>query len=63
MTEQISELDSINPQVAARLTRNLERWKRFDANRQTMMRNALQKLASMPRLSKETAEVVSKALA
>ena len=63
MTEQISELDPINPQVAARLTRNLERWKRFDANRQTMMRNVLQKLAGLPRLSKETSEVVSKALA
>jgi aminopeptidase N len=62
MAEQIAALDPINPQVAARLTRNLERWKRFDANRQKLMTSVLQKLAGMRGLSKETAEVVSKAL-
>jgi aminopeptidase N len=63
LAEQIAALDPINPQVAARLTRNLERWKRFDASRQKLMTSALQKLASLARLSKETSEVVSKALA
>jgi aminopeptidase N len=48
--------------VAARLTRNLERWKRFDASRQKLMTGALQKLASLPGLSKETSEVVTKSL-
>jgi aminopeptidase N len=61
-TEQIAALDPINPQVAARLTRNLERWKRFDASRQKLMTGALQKLASLPGLSKETSEVVTKSL-
>jgi aminopeptidase N len=61
-TEQIAALDAINPQVAARLTRNLERWKRFDASRQKLMTGALQKLASLPGLSKETSEVVTKSL-
>jgi aminopeptidase N len=62
MAEQIAALDPINPQVAARLTRNLERWKRFDANRQKLMTNVLQKLAGMRGLSKETSEVVTKTL-
>jgi aminopeptidase N len=61
-TEQIAALDAINPQVAARLTRNLERWKRFDASRQKLMTGALKKLAGLPGLSKETSEVVSKSL-
>jgi aminopeptidase N len=61
-TEQIAALDPINPQVAARLTRNLERWKRFDASRQKLMTDALKKLASLPGLSKETSEVVTKSL-
>ena len=61
-TEQIAALDAINPQVAARLTRNLERWKRFDASRQKLMTDALKKLASLPGLSKETSEVVTKSL-
>jgi aminopeptidase N len=60
--EQIAALDAINPQVAARLTRNLERWKRFDASRQKLMTDALKKLASLPGLSKETSEVVTKSL-
>jgi len=62
MAEQIAALDPINPQVAARMTRNFERWKRFDANRQKLMKAVLERLAATPGLSKETAEVVTKAL-
>jgi aminopeptidase N len=62
MAEQIAVLDPINPQVAARLTRNFERWKRFDPQRQGLMQAALQRLIAMPELSKETMEVITKAL-
>ncbi|WP_426531506.1 aminopeptidase N [Bradyrhizobium sp. McL0615] len=62
MAEQIVALDSINPQVAARMTRNFERWKRFDPNRQELMKAVLERLAKLSSLSKETAEVVTKAL-
>jgi aminopeptidase N len=62
MAEQITALDPINPQVAARITRNFERWKRFDAQRQQLMQAALQRLMAIPGLSKETTEVVTKAL-
>jgi aminopeptidase N len=41
MCEQILELDPINPQVAARLARNFERWKRFEPNRQKLMKAEL----------------------
>jgi aminopeptidase N len=63
MVEQSVALDAINPQVASRMVRNLERFKRFEPARRTLMRTALEKVAATPGLSKETAEVVSKALA
>ena len=63
MGEQILALDPINPQVAARLARNFERWKRFEPKRQNLMKAALARVAAVQGLSKETAEVVTKALA
>jgi aminopeptidase N len=62
MGEQIARLDPVNPQVAARMTRNFERWRRFDSNRQGLMKTVLERLAKMSGLSKETEEVVTKAL-
>jgi len=35
MIEQILALDPINPQVAARMARNFERWKRFEPKRRS----------------------------
>jgi aminopeptidase N len=63
MGEQILALDAINPQVAARLARNFERWKRFEPKRQELMKAVLERVATVSELSKETAEVASKALA
>jgi aminopeptidase N len=63
MGEQILALDPINPQIAARMARNFERWKRFEPKRQGLMKAALEQVAAVRGLSKETAEVVSKALA
>jgi aminopeptidase N len=61
--EQILALDAINPQVAARLARNFERWKRFEPKRQALMKATLEQLAMDHKLSKETAEVTARALA
>jgi aminopeptidase N len=63
MVEQAIALDAINPQVASRLVRNFERYKRFEPGRRASMRAALEKVAAAPGLSRETAEVVGKALA
>src|SRR5262249_9935673 len=59
MCEQILALDPINPQVAARMARNFERWKRFEPKRQALMKQALGQVATARGLSKETAEVVT----
>ncbi|HKO90860.1 MAG TPA: aminopeptidase N C-terminal domain-containing protein, partial [Polyangiaceae bacterium] len=63
ITAQALALDAINPQVASRMVRNFERFRRFEPRRQALMRVVLQKIAAEPGLSKETGEVVGKALA
>jgi aminopeptidase N len=63
MGEQIRALDAINPQVAARMARNFERWRRFEPRRRALMKSVLEQTKAIPGLSKETAEVVSKVLA
>ena len=60
--EQSVPLNAINPQVASRMVRNFERFKRFEPARSALMGAALDKVAATPGLTKETADVVSKAL-
>jgi aminopeptidase N len=61
--EYTLKLDAINPQIASRLARSLDLWKRYTPDRQALMRAALESVAAHKGLSKETSEVVSKALA
>jgi len=63
MMEQCVALDAINQQVASRLLRNFERFRRFEPVRSSLMRSVLQQVAALPGLSREAAEVVGKALA
>ncbi|EAT08943.1 aminopeptidase N [Sphingobium sp. 10 DY56-G10] len=58
----ILALDPINPQTAARLVPPLGRWKRFDAQRATLMQAQLQRILSQPGLSKDVMEQVRKSL-
>ncbi|MCU6435761.1 aminopeptidase N [Undibacterium sp. Jales W-56] len=61
--ELVIALNKINPQVAARLARSMDRWKKYPKNLQAHMKVALQKVADTKNLSKDVLEVVSKALA
>jgi aminopeptidase N len=63
LADQISALDPLNPQVAARLARAFDRWRKFDAGRQAHARAALERIRDAADLSKDTLEVVTKALA
>jgi len=56
-------LDALNPQVAARLARSLDRWRKYAPALQKSMREALQKVSSAKKLSNDVAEVIGKALA
>jgi len=63
MADRIVELDALNPQVAARMSRSFDRWKKFDAGRQAHARAALERIRDVQGLSKDVAEIVTKALA
>jgi aminopeptidase N len=60
--ERVLELDPLNPQIAARLARAFDRWRKFDAGRQAHARAALDRIRAAATLSKDVAEVVTKAL-
>ncbi len=61
--EQVLALDAINPEIAARLARAFDHWARFIPSVQAQMRVQLQRVASHKGLSRNTLEIVSKALA
>ena len=62
-SEQVMELDSLNPQVAARLARALDRWAKLAEPYRSAAREALVRVAAKPDLSNDVREVVSRALA
>src|SRR3546814_18850300 len=55
-------LDAINPQLAARMTQPLVRWRKFDAGRGRAMTDALRRIVDRPTLSKDVYEIASTAL-
>ena len=56
-------LDALNPQIAARIARAFDRWRKFDPQRQQHARTQLERIRGKAGLSKDTLEVVTKALA
>ena len=62
-SERVMELDSINPQVAARLARALDRWKKLADPYRSAAREAIARVAAKPDLSNDVREVVTRALA
>jgi aminopeptidase N len=61
--DQIIAIDPLNPQVAARLARSFDRWRKFDAARRAHAQSALERIRDTAGLSKDTFEVVTRALA
>ena len=63
LSDQILALDPKNPQISARLASGFSQWKRYDVKRQALMENELDRIIKTPLLSKDTYEIVTKALA
>ena len=61
-SDRVIELDAINPQVAARLARALDRWSKLAEPYRSAAREAIARVAAKADLSKDTHEVVSRAL-
>jgi aminopeptidase N len=62
-SERVLELDAINPQVAARLARALDRWSKLAEPYRTAAHEAIKRVAAKTDLSNDVREVVSRALA
>ncbi|HEX5650421.1 MAG TPA: aminopeptidase N, partial [Steroidobacteraceae bacterium] len=63
LADRVLELDRLNPQIAARMARGFDRWRKFDAGRQALARAQLERLRDAQGLSRDVAEIVTKALA
>jgi len=62
IADQIIVLDSINPQLAARLASCFNHWKKYDDQRKPLMKEEVERIASVKGLSKNVYEIVSNAL-
>ena len=62
LANQVIAIDSFNPQVAARMARAFDRWKKFDAGRRKLARAVLERIRDAHGLSNDVAEIVTKAL-
>jgi aminopeptidase N len=60
--DRVIELDAFNPQVAARLARALDRWKKLVEPLRSAAREAIARVAAKPDLSNDVREVVTRAL-
>jgi len=63
LADQVIALNALNPQVAARMSRAFDRWRKFDAGRRDKAQAALERIRDTKGLSKDVAEIVGKALA
>ncbi len=62
-SDRVIEIDRFNPQVAARLARALDRWKKLAEPYRSAAREAIARVAAQTELSNDVREVVSRALA
>ena len=62
VTEIIRELDTINPQTAARMTTVFESWRNYDVERQRLMKVELERIAASKPISANLYEIVTKIL-
>lgn len=62
LADQIIALNALNPQVAARMTGALTTWRRYDQNRQVLIKAQLERIISTPDISRDVYEVASKSL-
>ena len=63
LADQVLALNALNPQVAARMARGFDRWRKFDAARQAHACRQLQRIRDAQGLSRDVAEIVTKSLA
>ena len=63
LADKVLQIDAFNPSVAARMLGAMTRWRKFDEQRQALMKAQLERIVAHPGLSKDAYEVASKSLA
>jgi len=62
LADCVIELNAINPQMAARIMSPLSRWRKYDEDRQEMMKRELERILDTENLSPDVFEIASKSL-
>jgi aminopeptidase N len=62
LANQVLTLNLLNPQVASRMLSPLTSWRRYDTNRQGLMKKQLERIMNSPAISNDVYEVASKSL-
>ncbi|NOT83257.1 MAG: aminopeptidase N, partial [Methylococcaceae bacterium] len=62
LADQVIALNTLNPQVASRMVSGLTQWRRYDTQRQTFMKQQLQRIMTTEGISPDVYEVASKSL-
>lgn len=62
LADRIIELNTINPQIASRLVSPFTTWKKYDGERQHLIRDQLERIINTPDLSGDVFEIVKKSL-
>ena len=60
--DQILQIDEFNPEIAARLARVLDNWTHYAEPYQSLMKDALEQIASQESISKNLREIINKTL-
>lgn len=60
-TKYLLEIDSKNPEVAARYARIMDNWSKYDEPNRTFMKSQLDKISAEGKLSPNVREIISKA--
>jgi aminopeptidase N len=62
LSDMVLQTQQDNPQAAARMVSGFNQWKRFDAERQALMRTELNRIIETEDLAKDVFEIVNRAL-
>ncbi|MCP4207249.1 MAG: aminopeptidase N [Shimia sp.] len=62
LADWLIKLDPVNPQTTARMCSAFQTWKRYDANRQALLKTQLERIAGQHGLSRDTTEMVTRIL-
>ena len=63
LADQVLALNVLNPQIASRMVTGLAQWRRYDTERQKLMKQQLQRIVDTEHLSRDVYEIASKSLA